>query len=821
MSTLKQSPQCSLAVAVIVLVTLTAHAATTMLDSGSAAPLPEAWRGAHYTGKGLLNPNVDLSVLIARVPAQVASLPMQTNRVAASDARRFNTWSGYASGRFPEGVTTGDFNADGAVDVAFARSDFFQQGMTVQLNAGDGTLRPAQSYPASDESSDIKAGDLDGDADLDLVVVSMGSSLVNATIDLYFNDGRGAFTRRTAAGGLGPQKLALADLDGDGDLDLAMSSGLFQRVVSVLLNEGDGTFATETRYDTGESPLGIAAADFDRDGDADLAVARYDTATLKTYVQIWRNDGAARFTRAREVTLIQAGERPSLITDDFNGDGRPDLALGMYGNRQVVMLGKAQLGFDQQVYPTGWTAWDLTSGDLDGDGDSDIVLATWGSSSTGDMSILRNTGDGTFTPIRFSSGFNPHDAAIADFDANGKADIVVAQGGTDTGSIHLQRGDMKFGAPGLFRTPLPVGSVESSDVDHDGDLDLVLSINEPYEGIGFVQIMENDGHAAFTAGQLIPSGLRGASVGHVQPGDLNGDGWDDLVWNDDQFNEPVAPIVTSLNDGTGTFETPVVFAGTARNGAVSVGDLDNDGDLDLASPQFTELIAVYLNNGDATFGSARTIPLADFPGMIAIADLSGDGMLDLATVHNGVYGSGKKISVLRGTGNARFAIAEAYTVGQGPIEIVAADLDKDGDLDLITSNNGGDDISNFADESTTTLLNDSTGHFAGKTNYPGEAINYYLSEWAIAASDIDADGNVDIIVSNVLGNDAGVYYGKGDGTLEREQVRYGLQNGAQDFAVADFNGDGSMDIAASGYLQSVDPLFPPTGIVVLKNRGVE
>ena len=122
-------------------------------------------------------------------------------------------------------------------------------------------------------------------------------------------------------GGLGPQKLVLADLDGDDDLDIAMSSGLFERVMSVLLNNGDGTFGAESRYDVGDHPQGIAAADFDRDGDLDLAVARYTTTTLETYVQIWSNDGAAQFARAREVTLIQAGDRPVLVADDFNGKG--------------------------------------------------------------------------------------------------------------------------------------------------------------------------------------------------------------------------------------------------------------------------------------------------------------------------------------------------------------------------------------------------------------------------------------------------------------------------------------------------------------------
>jgi hypothetical protein len=772
----------------------------------------------HYSGKGLLNPDADLSVSPAQRSAALPAAALPADLLART-AQRFNTWSGYPTGRTPEAVATGDFDADGDADVAFARG-VSAAAMTVELNKGDGTMQTPTSYPASAGSNDIKAGDLDGDLDLDLAVVSSGTTYRNTVIDLYLNDGTAEFTHRTATGGVGPKKMALADLDGDGDLDIAMTSGLFLDLMSVVLNKGDATFDAERRYTVGKEPTGIAAGDFDRDGDVDLAVGRDDPESLDTTVQIWVNNGSAKFTTKSVVLLEQHGD-PSLVADDFNADGKIDLAVGLTGgDAQMVLINRGRLTFDQTSYETGFTAWDLTAGDLDGDGDHDIVLATTGSSSTGDMSILRNRGRGSFEPLRFSSGFNPHDAAIADFDDDGKADIVVAQAGTETGSIHLQRAHFRFGPPDLAETDLLVGSVEHSDVDHDGDLDLTIAINDPYGGIGYVQVMENNGKAVFSPGQVLEAGLTSEGhVGHVQPADLNGDGWDDMVWSLNQFSEPVGPIVTSLNDGTGHFGPAVVFPGTARNDFVAVGDLDDDGDLDLASAQFTQQIAVYLNRGDATFGAARLLPVAEFPGMVIASDLSGDGLVDLATVHNGVYGSSKAISVLIGTGDARFAAPVTYEVGQGPIEIVATDLDDDGDLDLVTSNNGGDDTSTFAPESTTVLINKGNGKLGPITTYAGEVINYYLSQWAIAAADIDGDGHMDIVVSNVLGNDAGVYYGKGDGTLQPQQVRYGLQNGAQDLTVADFNGDGRPDIAAAGYLQSVDPLFPPAGIVVLKNQG--
>jgi len=782
----------------------------------STRPRPPS---AHYLGKGLLNPKADLSVPPAHDPAP-------SDEVGASaeprigDAHRFDTWSGYGTKRFPEAVTTGDFDGDGAVDVAFARSDFVGQGISVKFNLGDGTMGPAISYPSESESTDIKAGDLNGDGHLDLVVVSQGTSLHGHVVDVYLNDGSGSFMHRTSTGGDGPQKMALADLDGDGDLDLAMSGSDFSNVAAVLLNDGAGNFGSERRFNAGDDPQGVAAADFDGDGDVDVALARDDSSTLTTKVDILTNDGAAHFVRARTITALEEGS-PSLVADDLNGDAKPDLVVGLVGtDHQVVMLNQGGLAFAQSAYVTGFSAWDLASGDLDADGDADVVLATLGSSSTGDMSILRNRGDGTFRALRFAAGFNPHDAAIADFDGDDRADIVVANGATETGGIHLQRPGFRFGPPGLIQTQLFVGSIEHSDLDHDGDLDLVVSQGDPYGNLDHVLIMENDGLGGFQPSQTIESGLTSdGGIGHVQPADLNGDGWDDLVWTIGQFNEPVAPIVYSLNDGAGTFGPITVFVGTDGNGYAGVGDVDRDGDVDLVVSQSTQRIAIYRNAGDATFGPAKLVSVAEFPGMVIARDLSGDGWPELVTPHNGVYGSSASLSIVPALGGGQYGRFVKYTVGQGPAQVVAADFDADGDVDLATSNNGGDDISNFNDESTTVLLNRGNGSFGAIRTYPGEDINYYLSEWAVEAVDVDGDGLVDLAVSNAMGNNVGIYRGRGDGTFDSQQVRYGVQNGAQDIDAADFTGDGRVDLVAGGYLQSVDPLFPPTGIVVLRNQS--
>lgn len=162
------------------------------------------------------------------------------------DGSRFDTWAGYQVGRSPVEALAGDFNEDGAADVAWVRNNQFDNTLSVTLNLGDGTMDDPREFVATAGSAtDGVVTDLDGDGNLDVAVVAEGACLCNDIIDLYLGDGTGDFAHSTATGGNGPLQVAAGDLDADGDPDLALTNFWGGPTVSVLLNDGDATFAPE------------------------------------------------------------------------------------------------------------------------------------------------------------------------------------------------------------------------------------------------------------------------------------------------------------------------------------------------------------------------------------------------------------------------------------------------------------------------------------------------------------------------------------------------------------------------------------------------
>jgi hypothetical protein len=576
------------------------------------------------------------------------------------DAGIFETWTGYQAGRFLEAVVSADLNGDGQADAAWARQDFFQNGMQVQLNLGDGTLGSSVSYPAQSQSNDIAVGDLDGDGDPDLVVISQGDNLANNVIDLYFNNGNGTFTQTTDLGGHGPTRLALGDLDGDGDLDLALANFWGQAGdVSVLLNNGNGAFGPETVYPIGSRPHGITAADLDGDGDRDLAVVRENTPTAE--LALLRNNGGAAFSSAGTLELDLFAEFPVVVDANWDGDGDRDLAVSGVRAEQVDILeNNGNFVFAETLVPGGGTSFNLRAADLEADGDTDILSASFGS-STGELTLLRNTGGGAFAaPDQIESGNNPHDMDVADYDGDGRLDLAVANRVTDTGAIHPQREDGSFASPPIYETTgqLPL-SVATADFDGDGDLDVAEGSGDVF-GTARVEILLNAADGTLVlAGEIPACSICQAGiipyVRSVFASDLNGDDAPDLVWAPDA---PPYPFTFALNNGDGTFgpsnDIPIQTCGT---GKATTADADDDGDQDVLVPNnrsgpsgFCEsvdhTVRVALNNGNGTFQPDFGVTVFALPEMAIGADVTGDGSTDIVS-------SSTQVSVARGPAEAR------------------------------------------------------------------------------------------------------------------------------------------------------------------------
>ncbi len=229
-----------------------------------------------------------------------------------------------------------------------------------------------------------------------------------------------------------PHSVFSADFNGDGDLDLAVSVYYYDSV-SVLMNNGDGTFAAAVNYPVGDYLSSVFSADFDGDGDFDLAVVGF----WSDAVFILMNNGDGIVATSANYTV---GHLPtSVFSADFDGDGDFDLAVSNGGSDNVsILINDGNGSFAPSVnYSVGDGPRSVFSADFDGDGSFDLTVANQNSD---DVSILMNTGDGTFAPaINCSVGDEPYSVFSADFDGNGSFDLAVANAHSDNVSILMNR----------------------------------------------------------------------------------------------------------------------------------------------------------------------------------------------------------------------------------------------------------------------------------------------------------------------------------------------------------------------------------------------
>ena len=350
----------------------------------------------------------------------------------------------------------------------------------------------------------IGLGDLDGDQLPDLVVTDLSSS-VGIALPWFHADGAGAFAAvqfLTTPYMLGDYTLALADLNADGKLDLAVSdSGNTGEPggIQIFLNNGDATFAGPVLYDSQGPPNSIAIGDFDGKGGPDMAVAVYNTVWVFTNPGDGTFGGKVPYTVGSSALIV-----PSVAVGDFNGDGHLDFAvakpvgMGVFFNNGDGTFGAQNSYAAGTLTPNVENPKSIAVADLNHDGALDIVVSSFGT-DTASIGVFMNDGSGNFAAqVRYPTSGNTHSAtiasgdlrvAIADLNGDGHLDLAVPNFGDNSVGIFMGVGDGTFGVEATQAAGFLPDAIAVGDVNGDGRPDLAIATNNPNNGQGVIQVL--------------------------------------------------------------------------------------------------------------------------------------------------------------------------------------------------------------------------------------------------------------------------------------------------------------------------------------------
>lgn len=688
---------------------------------------------------------------------------------------------------------TADFNMDGKPDVAVIQNDGI---LNILLNDGNGGFAAAVSYLNPNYSSSfIQQGfavDVNNDGYADIVAVDGGN---NAVI-VFLNRKDGSFgaaqdvALSSAYGSI--NSIAIGDVDGDGKLDLVtIAANVISRTntavtVQTYLGTGHGSFKapgsalTQTVNIAAQvqipTSLGITLGDLNRDGKLDLA-ADLEEQTSQTAgnvvatIALGKGDGSfgsINVTNPISVPVSSNG-LPFLIFGtsgvqiaDLKNDERNDLAIDA-GGALFVALGDGKGGFSTQVQTAGVAgSSQILYADVTGDGIPDLIQ------DNGLLNIWIGKGDGTFklpingnTYIVDSGG--GESLAVADFTGNGNADIAQLGGDYKQVSLFVGNGKGAFqGAPALSSTTesasRPFGLIleAAGDFVGNGYTDLLfVDINRaaPYVVSGISNKKGGFTYATALSSKAVPA------LDYIQPvtADFNGDGKQDLLIVGGKRGNTLA---VSLSKGDGTFQSPVALALPSLDCTLNyaaAGDLNGDGNLDIVVTYPGDSACggkgsepsgyfVALGKGNGTFAKPEFTASGSELYAATLADMNMDGNPDLILIDDPFDGSGNfAVNLLPGNGDGTFSPGTAVLSDSVVSQAIAVDYNQDGKPDLILFSEGTQSVASTGDVETAGVVllpGNGDGTF-GDSNQIATG-NFFLNG---LLADVNNDGIPDLVAA--------------------------------------------------------------------------
>jgi hypothetical protein len=744
--------------------------------------------------------------------------------VVGINTEDFSSKQNLTTGNGPGSMVSGDLDGDGRVDLAVVNSSsnyisIFKNKSTLsnilfETNPADVNGDGLMELPTGVFPDGLTTGDIDGNGKLDLVFVNAG----NNTVSIFRNvsvPGSISFTARVDfSTSSNPRSVDIRDIDLDGKPDLIVAN-MNGNSVSVLRNNSGGGFLSffpKLDFATGNSPIHVSVRDMDTDGKSDIITCNYFANTISVLRNVSSIGSIAFSSKVDYLT----GNAPIVSSaGDLDGDNKTDIAVANFGSNSVSLLKNTStpgsISFNVKV--------DILSGngptyvainDIDGDNKVDLVTANQSANS---ISVLKNNSSAGIlsfnAKIDYPTTSSQIGLSVIDLDANSKPDIMVSS--FNTNSVLILKN--QIGEP-LINSFSPENSLPGNPITING----TNFIDVQSVTIGGVSVTSYNVISSTQISAIVPGIVAGdvTVTTSYGTGSLGGFFNGHTIISFSPENGPIGSevIIAGTNFNT-NLAANIVYFGSVKaivtNGnATSLSVIVPRGATFQPITVTTNNLTAYaskpfkvtFSNGPIKFTNNSLSPRIDYDSGpnalgVAIGDLDGDGYSDLA-VNNWNGSTGNSISLFRNSGNGTtsFGNKQDITPGTGPWNIASGDLDGDGKLDLVVTNESSGSISVFKNNSAVGSIS-----FATKVDFEtGETPE------GIAIADLNADGKPDIVVSNISNNIISVFKNTSSNGVISFESKKDFPSGSypQNLAIGDLDNDGKPDIlTASGNSNSL------------------